>query len=248
VEGKVERIKAYISKYKVCFGISLGIILGIAGPIFINMAYGATNKIFITVWDASDMLTYFGTLLGATATIIAVYATIKFSRESAEKDRRTSENNTYKNYGIQIIFDLLDLSSRKRVSDTINKAMELSIAIEGNCYNNSLAKELQYLEMCIVETFNRFYDFHQNIPQTTKEELWSFVKYFTKFLGEIKKYLLISGENSLPSDIPPDDVILLLNSHTDRYFSFQETMYDIIFTYDYSMKNAKKHTNLSSDN
>lgn len=49
-------------------------------PIIINELY-KTNKGYITLWGASELLSYYGTILGAIATIIAVFFTIRFTKK-----------------------------------------------------------------------------------------------------------------------------------------------------------------------
>lgn len=65
--------------------IWLAVILFLAGiiPIIINEAYryGALHGGYITMWDAADMLSYYGTILGAVVTIIVLALTISFTRK-----------------------------------------------------------------------------------------------------------------------------------------------------------------------
>lgn len=58
--------------------ITLFAIVGI--PIVINELYKIDNG-YITLWGASEMLSYYGTILGAGATILAVILTIRFTRQ-----------------------------------------------------------------------------------------------------------------------------------------------------------------------
>ena len=52
----------------------------IGGPIIINELY-KTGKGYLTLWGAADVLSYYGTLLGAVATIVAVVLTIRFTKK-----------------------------------------------------------------------------------------------------------------------------------------------------------------------
>src|SRR5699024_10680981 len=66
-------------KKKVIFVIViLFLIVGI--PLIINELY-KVNSGYITMWGASEVLSYYGTILGAGATIIAVYFTIHFTQK-----------------------------------------------------------------------------------------------------------------------------------------------------------------------
>ena len=61
-------------------------------PIAINWAYKtpASLPIFSMDWEAKDVLSFYGSLLGAAATIIALKETISFTRESQKEARKLS--------------------------------------------------------------------------------------------------------------------------------------------------------------
>ena len=61
-------------------------------PIVINWMYKTPAKlpIFAMSWEAKDVLSYYGSILGAVATIIALTATIKFTRENQKEERKLS--------------------------------------------------------------------------------------------------------------------------------------------------------------
>lgn len=61
-------------------------------PIGINWAYKkpASIPIFSMDWEAKDVLSFYGSLLGAVATIIALKETINFTRESQKEERKLS--------------------------------------------------------------------------------------------------------------------------------------------------------------
>lgn len=62
-------------------------------PIIINEAY-KTNSGYLTLWNAADVLSYYGTIIGAIATIIALVITISFTRKQIHRDsylKRESE-------------------------------------------------------------------------------------------------------------------------------------------------------------
>lgn len=62
------------------------LIFTIGVPIVINECY-KVNSGYITFWGAADVLIYYGTISGATATIIAVVCTIRFSKKQQMEDR-----------------------------------------------------------------------------------------------------------------------------------------------------------------
>lgn len=65
---------------------ALVMLLIVAVPIIINECY-KPNKGYITVWGGAEVLSYYGTLLGATATILVLDRTIKFTRKQIQHDR-----------------------------------------------------------------------------------------------------------------------------------------------------------------
>ena len=64
--------------------IAIALMVGV--PLIINESY-KMNSGYMTCWDASDVLSYYGTILGATATIIAVILTIRFSKKQQREER-----------------------------------------------------------------------------------------------------------------------------------------------------------------
>lgn len=69
--------------------IIAGLVLAIFGPVVINELY-IKNEGYITVWRGEDVLAYYGSLLGASATIIALVATICFTINNQKKERKLS--------------------------------------------------------------------------------------------------------------------------------------------------------------
>lgn len=79
-------IKEFIKKHKAISVLIAVVFFGIVIPFLIDKSYDWTNKKFFTNWDAADALSYYGTLLGATATITAVTWTIFETRNSSKTD------------------------------------------------------------------------------------------------------------------------------------------------------------------
>ena len=66
--------------------ILLGIILFVFGvPIVINECYKAGG--YVTLWSAEDVLSYYGTILGATVSVAVLAATILFTRKQIRHDQ-----------------------------------------------------------------------------------------------------------------------------------------------------------------
>ena len=60
-------------------------VLIIGGPFAINEAYKAGNG-YVTMWGAEDVLSYYGAILGATATIAPLAFTIWFTKKQIQRD------------------------------------------------------------------------------------------------------------------------------------------------------------------
>ncbi len=74
---------------KVLFAmVLLFLIIGV--PFIINESYKA-DKGYITLWGASEVLSYYGTILGAVATILTVIYTIKFTRKQIDYEYTISQ-------------------------------------------------------------------------------------------------------------------------------------------------------------
>ena len=76
-------------KKRVLFAITL-LILIVGVPFIINESY-KVNKGYITLWGASEVLSYYGTVLGASTTILAVIYTIRFTRKQINYDYSISQ-------------------------------------------------------------------------------------------------------------------------------------------------------------
>ena len=72
--------------FKVVLWVFLVFLLVLGIPAGINECY-KMNGDYTTLWSAADVLSYYGTLLGATATIVAVVWTIRFSKTQQQEER-----------------------------------------------------------------------------------------------------------------------------------------------------------------
>ena len=90
-------IKEFWSKYKKRISTALKwsvvvVVLGIVVPIGIDIVYDhpAAIPLFNVAWDAKDALAFYGSLLGAAATIFVLRMTILFTRENQKEERKLS--------------------------------------------------------------------------------------------------------------------------------------------------------------
>ena len=83
----VKRLKEQIKTKEFWLQLALVLVLTIGIPVLINESYKANKVLFTTVWDGAEFLTYYGTLLGAAATIWVLNRTIQFSHRQIRYDK-----------------------------------------------------------------------------------------------------------------------------------------------------------------
>lgn len=65
----------------------------VAIPIAINESY-KHGVVYVTKWDASDVLAYFGTLLVTMTTVVTLVSTIQFTRKQIQHNQFLEKNRT----------------------------------------------------------------------------------------------------------------------------------------------------------
>ena len=83
----VKRLKEQLKTKGFWLRLASVLVLTIGIPVLINESYKASKVLYTTVWDGAVFLTYYGTLLGATATIWVLNRTIQFSHRQIRYDR-----------------------------------------------------------------------------------------------------------------------------------------------------------------
>lgn len=84
-------MKEILNKYKK--SIIWFFVIGIIGiPLLIHIAFKVNPSIdfFVAVWDAGDVLSFYGSILGAVSTVLAIMVTIKFTLENQKEERKLS--------------------------------------------------------------------------------------------------------------------------------------------------------------
>ena len=87
--------------------ILLTLFLVFAVPIIINESYKA-NDGYVTMWEAADVLSYYGILLGSTVTICALILTIAFTRKQIKNDRYIKEQDEKWTHVFTLIDEAID--------------------------------------------------------------------------------------------------------------------------------------------
>ncbi len=105
---------------KIFIGITVGIFLVIGVPIIINECYKA-NCGYVTVWEGSDVLGYYGTVLGSVIAVITLAVTITFTKKQIQRENfLKSEREKWsklKDVFLQILDSINPMKSFKDVFD-----------------------------------------------------------------------------------------------------------------------------------
>ena len=106
---------------KTKFLVVLGAVFLVVGiPIIINECYKA-NCGYITVWDGSDLLGYYGTILGSVIAVISIIVTIAFTKKQIQRDSFLKNENEkwdrLKSIFLQTLSDINPMRILKDVMD-----------------------------------------------------------------------------------------------------------------------------------
>ena len=106
---------------KTKFLVALGVVFLVVGiPIIINECYKA-NCGYITVWDGSDLLGYYGTILGSVIAVISIIVTIAFTKKQIQRDSFLKNENEkwdrLKSIFLQTLSDINPMRILKDVMD-----------------------------------------------------------------------------------------------------------------------------------
>lgn len=71
--------------------ISIILVSVVVIPIAINESY-KHGVVYVTKWDAADVLSFYGTLLGAATTAITLIGTIQFTRKQIQRNQFLEDN------------------------------------------------------------------------------------------------------------------------------------------------------------
>lgn len=206
------KIKYIICKYRVFFGILIGVGFAIVGPIFIDKAYESTNKIFFTSWEASDTLSYYGTLLGAVATIIAVIQTIDHSRKLSIEEREHSESINRRNEGIRISYELIEACKyEKIIQAALNNDQENELSIKFS---------ILFLKNEIEVNYNKLRFLYPTIAEDTEGVISWFVSAYNVILNQLIRNF---DKNSLVRELED-----LEKFYRKNYEEFEKTLSDYI--------------------
>ena len=93
-----------VVKIVIVFIIIIFLVFGI--PIIINECYKVDSG-YITMWDASAMLGYYGSILGTSITVITLVATISFTKKQIQRESYLKMENEKWNKLKTVFLDIL---------------------------------------------------------------------------------------------------------------------------------------------
>ncbi len=94
-------------------------------PVIINESYKANNG-YVTMWGAAEVLSYYGTVLGAFITIFALTTTIRFTKKQVQRESYLKAENEKWNKIESVIVKAIDDVSPSRASELINQSLTQS--------------------------------------------------------------------------------------------------------------------------
>lgn len=222
-----EKEKGLTSKNKVYIGIFSGILFGFFGPIIINELYKPSiyRVSYLAMWNAADLLQYYGTLLGAIATIIAVVWTIDFSKKSADRNKTDNINAEYRKIGIDTCLRLMDILDIQ----TFEKYDKKTTAL--NSKEQDILNELGQTSDEMRDLINNF----RRIYRGQKDNLEEFSSWY---FHEIVKFIENNSYDAKRKNFTYDyrssrsNALLLRNEHRAKYDEVKLFILETLTMYD----------------
>ncbi|MEO1815345.1 MAG: hypothetical protein ABGU93_07150 [Acetobacterium sp.] len=213
------KLKDFIRKYKVLLGIIIGVSFAIIGPFIIDKVYDSKNKIFFTLWNASDVLSYYGTLLGAAATIIAVTWTIITTKKSAELDRKHAMIVNHSNIGVKECYDLIEVCDTikiKTLLDNLNNPTDkndFDKSIEISLLQNKFSKLIDEIKISHIK-WQFIYPF---VGSKTRDFIDFYIIGLQKLIEDLSKSIECNGTYFWVNNENLDKISCFQNKHQPTF-------------------------------
>lgn len=234
----MEKLITFISKYKFETGFFTVIIV----PLIINYLYriGVNNPFFVTFWDAKDVLSYYGTLLGATATIIAVIMTIDHTNKNNQDVRKHSEKLNHRNYGLQICLDLIDVLDPIKVIRLVEKLNKenYSEANTSDVVLESFENEIETIIRSVNIEYLKFQMVYPDINNTDSTYLKAYLEEYYEIITDAKHSLIEKEGRVVLNSDPTQKLIEYFKSR--KYELVAIRLRDVMFSYEVDNKTFAK--------
>ena len=128
-------------------------------PILINESY-KNGQGYITMWNAADVLSYYGNILGSAATIIALIVTIRFTSKTNEENYNQQKKLIIAEYKTEQYKKDFKVQSKqlRELRDTILLKMfdqnSINELIFGKPFNQLFENISFYCKLCVEEINN----------------------------------------------------------------------------------------------
>lgn len=159
----------------------------IAIPIAINESY-KHGVVYVTMWGAPEVLSYYGTLLGAGTTIAALVATIAFTKKQIEHDRFLEHNymkwEKIESVVTKILTDIspLCISEFDKMDDTSAQTL-FSMFVHLQTYETAIKSSLDTMK-CHINPHD-----YQKIA-AFEEKLSNCITQFSEIEQDLKKEIM----------------------------------------------------------
>lgn len=131
-----EKIRRIYEKYPKTIKVIIGIVIFISAPLIIDYCIIGNN--FPSNIDNSDWVSFWGSYIGAFATLIGIWWTIKFTREQAIKDREFAREQAIKDREYAREQALEERSYQCEPKLILHTKNKYPVEIESECQNISL--------------------------------------------------------------------------------------------------------------
>lgn len=205
----------------IALAILLFVVFVIGVPLGINACYQCDTVIITTQWGASDVLSYYGTLLGAVTTVAALVVTIAFTKKQIQHDRFLDQNYTkWERIESSITKILTDISpliiNDFGEMDNLKIETLLAILTHLQAYETTIKTSLDAMK-CHINSHDR-----QQIA-AFEEQLTDCIAQFCeieqKLRDEVFKLATATAMNQ--GSLPPNDLLLFCNEFRETIDKIQ---------------------------
>lgn len=162
---------------KIILSILLALFFVFGVPLLINYLYQetATISIFAMEWEASDALSFYGSILGAAATIYVLQQTIQFTLRNQKEERKL----TIKPYLETIKYDHIDVTK---------------IVDDGNTIYLTVAKDTIYYQGALPDHIIKIQQLQRQFLEGEKKDPLRELSHQIKLASYFANYCLLSYE------------------------------------------------------
>ena len=188
-------------------------------PIIINEVYkyGSLHGGYVTIWDATDVLSYYGTILGAAATAMTIAVTITFTYKQIRRDSYLKNEND-KWAKIEFVFAnaLNEINPMRPLIETMETGLTnpsaAIITIQKYQVSCRIAKDPLNACLNIVDypkvkpLIDAIDTFREEIDHAFRDEIKEYSR-LRDFKGRDNAEKTIKMESKYPNSFPKEDIV-----------------------------------------